>query len=362
MSMQVSLKKQILLGILFLFIITFSIEMTLRVYEYLSIPCSIYDNDAFKNLSYFEKKNICYDTNTLVHGKYPLYEIKPFQYKFTMNINSQGFRGPEITQDENNYKIFVTGGSTAFGFGSTADKHTIPGYLQHLFDNYNEDLNVEVINAGINGADSFREILYIKDKLISYNPDMIISYTGVNDSGGYQREIKLDEESSTGENLIKFSDFPWYRTPFVINNIIKNNIYDEEFKNSESQVIDLKIAGEVFEKNWSQSCELLKENNIKSILIIQPALVTKKSPSLFEEKILEDQYEERRDILEKFSKISNNLKCDQVLDLRYVLDDIKDTTYYDLVHMNDLGNEKVAEEIYYKILPIVKNHLIEKYR
>ena len=362
MSMQVSYKKQILLGILFLIIITFAIEMTLRVYEYLSIPCSIYDNDAFKNLGYFEKKNICYDTNTLVHGKYPLYEIKPFQYKFTMNINSQGFRGPEISQDENIYKIFVTGGSTGFGFGSTSDKHTIPGFLQQLFDNYNKDLNVEVINAGINGADSFREILYIKDKLISYNPDMIISYTGVNDSGGYPREIKLDEKISTSENFIKFADFPWYRTPFVINNIIKENIHDEKFNNLENQEIDINIAGETFEKNWSQSCELLRENNIKSIIIIQPALVTKKSPSIFEEKILEDKYEERWNILEKFSKISNNLKCDQVLDLRFVLDNVKDTTYYDLVHMNDLGNEKIAEEIYYKILPIVKNDLIEKYR
>ena len=56
MSMQVSYKKQISLTIFFLLIIIISVELTLRTYEYVTIPCGIYDNDAFSNLNYFEKK------------------------------------------------------------------------------------------------------------------------------------------------------------------------------------------------------------------------------------------------------------------------------------------------------------------
>ena len=136
-------------------------------YEYITIPCELFQNEAFSNLSYFEIKNICYDSNTLTHGKAPLYQIVPQQHKFTMNINSDGFRGPEIHHnDDEKYRIFVTGGSTAFGLGSTSDRTTIPGYLQNLFDIHHEDLNVEIINAGILGANGYREVLLIEEKLV----------------------------------------------------------------------------------------------------------------------------------------------------------------------------------------------------
>jgi len=362
MSVQIGYKKQFLFWIFLILIILISVEISLRIYEYITIPCGIFENDAFSNLKYFEIKNICYDTNTLVHGKAPLFPIVPNQYKFTMNINSDGFRGDEINTNKNdNYRIFITGGSTAFGFGSTSDETTIAGFLQESFDNEFKNLNVEIINAGVNGADSYREILLIKENLVEYEPDLIISYTGTNDSGGYYKEIILDTtKDDYVPDLFKFSYHPWYRTPFVIHNLInQNNIESKVFPESLSSE-QIQKDSESFRKNWSQSCDFLKDNKIKSILILQPALITKKMPSNFEKGI--DTWIYREQLLENYAKELQllNEKCDYTFDFRNAMDDSSETTYYDTVHMNDLGNKIIAEKIYEKISSIVlediKNH------
>ena len=358
MSVQISYRRQTIVGIFLILIILFSIEIAFRTYEYITIDCGIFENDAFSNLSYLEIKNICYSENTLVHGKAPLYEIIPNQYKFTMNINSDGFRGNEIDLNTDNYRIFFTGGSTAFGFGSTSDKTTISGFLQEYFDNEFGHLNVEIINAGINGADSYREILLIKEKLIEYNPNLIISYTGVNDSGGYSREIIFDDSNDDSnddstQNLFKFSSYPWYRTPFVINNLLSENTINNN-KILELSPQEIQKTSESFKKNWSQSCTFLENNKIKSVLILQPSLVTKTMLSDFEKNI-EPSINYRKQLLEKFSNELEVLKgdCDYTFDFRDTISNTSKTTYYDAVHMNDLGNQIVAKIIYEKILPII---------
>jgi lysophospholipase L1-like esterase len=355
MSVQISYKKQTIVGIFLVIIILFSIEMSFRTYEYITIDCGIFENDAFSNLSYIEIKNICYSENTLVHGQAPLHHIVPNQYKFTMNINSDGFRGDEIDHNTDTYRVFFTGGSTAFGFGSTSDKTTIPGFLLEYFDNEFGYLNVEIINAGINGADSYREILLIKEKLIEYDPDLIISYTGVNDSGGYSREIILDEtHDNSTQNLFKFSSYPWYRTPFVINNLLSENTINEKTI-LELSPQEIQKTSESFKKNWSQSCTLLEDNQITSVLILQPSLITKTMLSDFEKNIDSINSNLQKQLLENFSNELKllNVDCDHTFDLRHVINNISKTTYYDGIHMNDLGNQIVAKSIYEKILPIV---------
>jgi lysophospholipase L1-like esterase len=60
-------------------------------------------------------------------------------------------------------------------------------------------------------------------------------------------------------------------------------------------------------------------------------------------------------LMDNFSHELDDLKnsCYLVADLRNVFDDVKKPLFYDNVHLNDLGNQIVAKEIYEKILPIV---------
>ena len=355
MSVQISFKRQSLFGILFLILLLLAVEISMASYEYITIPCELFQNEAFSNLSYFEIKNICYDTNTVTHGKAPLYHLYPQQHKFTMNINSDGFRGPEIHHnDDEKYRIFVTGGSTAFGLGSTSDRTTIPGYLQNLFDIHHEDLNVEIINAGIQGANSYREVLLIKEKLVGFNPHAIISYTGANDRFKYLKEIIFEEADDDWKpDALKFANYPWLRTPFVINKIITQDIV----KQDTGKQPNLDEIAEAFRKNWSQSCSFLRDNGIKSIVILQPTLTTKKFPSLFEKELLGAADIHRQSTPQNFSENLPllNEECDLTIDLSSGIGGTLETTYYDLGHMNDLGNKIIASKIYEKILPTILN-------
>ena len=362
MSLNVSYKKQSVFGIFFILLLLFSIELSLRTYEYITISCGIFENEVFKNLNYFEIKNICYDNNSVAHGNHPFYQPIPNQSKFTMNINSDGFRGSEISSyDSGNYKIFLTGGSTAFGFGSTSDKTTISGYLQNFFDEQFPQKNVEIINAGIISADSFREILLIKEKIIQHRPNMIISYTGVNDSGGYSRAFVLDEINNIDESQkFQFKNYPWYRTPFVIYNLFNDNDNELDITPKAVPSEDFEKLSESFRNNWSQSCGLLNENEIISILILQPSLITKNYLSDFEKTYSSDP-DSRKFILENYANQLQILEntCDHTFDLRNVMNTIDTTIYFDNVHMSDQGNSVVAQKIYEKILPIVLNDTSE---
>ena len=91
------------------------------------------------------KLDICRDNNSLKWNTDPLYLIPNQDFK-TININSDGFRGNEL-QVNPDYRIFLIGGSTTFGVGSTSDSSTIPYFLQEKLIKQFPNLNIEVINA-----------------------------------------------------------------------------------------------------------------------------------------------------------------------------------------------------------------------
>ena len=79
-----------------------------------------------------------------------------------------------IEKSDDTFRIIAVGGSTTEGI-SKNDNETYPGFLQTLFE-INDIKNVEVINAGVSGAASFEERNLIENKLMKYNPDLIIIY------------------------------------------------------------------------------------------------------------------------------------------------------------------------------------------
>ena len=73
---------------------------------------------------------MCNQSKFLKIIEYPVNHYEPNQSLTTININSLGFRGSdfEIIKDPNTYRIFMVGGSTTFGTGSTSDNKTIPSF------------------------------------------------------------------------------------------------------------------------------------------------------------------------------------------------------------------------------------------
>ena len=161
MSVQVSYKKQFTVYFIFIIIVLSAVELSARIYEYspISTQCQFTDSPIFEKTDYFLMKQICIDHNYIKYSKFPNSGVTSFEPNTTdtININSVGLRGSEFDKEkpDNTYRIFMVGGSSTFGTGVT-DENTITGIMQKLFENFNPEWDIEVINAGIPGAESFR--------------------------------------------------------------------------------------------------------------------------------------------------------------------------------------------------------------
>lgn len=108
-----------------------------------------------------------------------------------VNINSLGYRGGgefTVPKPEDTFRIVVYGGSTTWGTGALLDEQTIPAQLEsYLREQYDGNLQVEVINAGESGYVSTQELIFLVIEGVYLHPDLVIFYDGVNDTArGYE--------------------------------------------------------------------------------------------------------------------------------------------------------------------------------
>ena len=120
MSVQVSYKKQFLFGLMLLLVLLLAIEGILRTIEFVDPyfgigegitqrECLVLKSEVFENLDYNTRQQICFDHNALEYEETEIIQFAPNQHSPTININSWGFRGEEVSKekDENVYRIFV---------------------------------------------------------------------------------------------------------------------------------------------------------------------------------------------------------------------------------------------------------------
>jgi len=359
MSVQVSYKKQTLFGIMFMCIILLIVEgiSVVVLDEKNSCYAGLSDSGIYKETNVNIKK-LCNDYKSTISYHNPVKYNIPNQHSETVNINSIGFRGNEIINDDNEqYRIFFLGGSTAYGLYATSDQTTIPGYLEEKF----EDTNVQVINAGVSGANSFDETYTIKHKLTNMSPNLFIIYDGWNDlANPIQIEYK-EKEFQDDINLIILNLKKYYKTiEFIdfLERVITKQIYGDKGKPEESfgnnptfEKINL------WKNRWNEMCEIGNNNGIKTIILIQPLLGSGNKDLHDWEKYMSQQYTHESIISSyehlRTASLELNKHCTLVADLSNVFDDSDELIYYDLGHVMDNGNKIIAEKIYEKILPII---------
>ena len=229
-----------------------------------------------------------------------------------INYNSLGFRGAEfsVIKPADTYRIFMLGGSTMFGAGVTSDETTKPGILQKIFDSDNSVKKIEVINAAASAANSETEFNLITQKLVNYQPDLIIVFDGLND-------LKAD--------------------------------YPVEYTKT----------------NWKQICESGKENNFDVIISLQP-ITGFGNKKLTHQEIVNTWNGEDHNGYQLISAkptydymgrelLSLQDDCDYVVDLRGIFDDVSGPIYWDQGHVSDTANLIVAEKFHEIINEIIFN-------
>jgi len=232
--------------------------------------------------------------------------------------NSEGFRGPEFLKEkpDNTYRIFVLGGSTTFGDGND-DNETWPYYLQEIFDVADLSYDVEVINAGISSAWSGSETEMIREKILDYNPDMLMIYDGWNDV-----RIQLGEP--------------------------QGRIANPEMANPT-----------LWKEHWIESCEFTNANNVKTIVTLQPFLGTGSRTVSNQEMgyYLSNTHWIKNDLRE-YTKYQNQLEeiskyCTETKDLTFIFDQVDKPIYWDLGHVGSEANKIIATHFFKLALPYI---------
>ena len=118
MSVQVSYKKQVTLGIIGITILLLASEIIANIWWIGQVNCEFEHNEVFHDFDEIEKRQICLDFYVInTSGN----ELIPNQSTDSITVNSLGFRGTEFSEikPDDTYRIFMVGGSTMFGAGDS---------------------------------------------------------------------------------------------------------------------------------------------------------------------------------------------------------------------------------------------------
>lgn len=126
--------------------------------------------------------------------------------------NSLGMRGPEIIMPKptGRIRIAILGGSTVYEEFVQDWKQDFARQLEkHLKDVY-PNKNIEVINAGLPGWDSWEDLINLEFRLIDLDLNAIIVYEGVNDV--HARFVRPDAYKADNSG----NKSQWVRKPCLI--------------------------------------------------------------------------------------------------------------------------------------------------
>jgi len=189
-------------------------------------------------------------------------------------INKDGIRDCNYPKEKKNaFRIICLGDSFTFGYGVDL-KYTYPKILEKELNKiYSE--NYEVINAGFPGYNTCQELILLKEKLIQYNPDLVIVGFCLNDT---DPSFKLDAEK--GLVLVSPRPSPFYlKIPtFLMQKSHFINVTVNIFKSFFTNLLSKKGGAWAYDlnsRNFTKGklkdiIEITRNRNIKLIIVLTP--------------------------------------------------------------------------------------------
>lgn len=281
--------------------------------------------------------------------------------------------------------IFVFGGSTVEGRGSSSNRATIPAVLEKCLRD--SGVNVPVVNAGFSGDYAYQEAQRaIGDVLSNYKPKMLIFLDGRND--GHYAQLK---------NWKPFDSNPGILPPFLaVNDFYAHSAIEKTLiaMRAQSRIVNLIFTSkEKASKEKSVSDDIVYVNpsnevlrrsadayhaahrmvasvadtfEVKTEFFLQPTIVVgKRKPTErdaarltdFLKREVADKNVHYYDNLKKFySAVRQSNAGYRFQDLSGLFDSFGEELYTDSVHYNDKGNELIA----HRLCSVVKEDLRQK--
>jgi hypothetical protein len=318
--------------------------------------------------------------------------------KYGLPINKESQAGRDLTVDGPAYRIFVLGGSTVMGSGSST---TLGAFLEDALNRQSEKL-YEVITAGFDGSHSGQALARLSLELLYFAPDMIITYDGVNDlfwssfldpyrpndhlSGRLIKRI-LEKDATIHRPFLALN-WPaldsFFRRFYIYQGIVSvlwkigvsiPTVYDVSDQEYFDEILNFKeakfrkLGADTYLENLRSISAISNIRGIRTMHFLQPTLATE----LFERgpnaraqewelleikglkghlnrklraKIYHDFYRYvRNEFTRRAAAPENELQT--WIDLSTFFKNVDDLTevYYDAAHYHDFRTQEIAEEI-----------------
>lgn len=268
-------------------------------------------------------------------------------------VNTAQFRSKKeisLPKPRDTFRIFLTGGSTAYGSGAPSEERTIAGYLlKFLSENSTPitKMKYEVFTMANPSWATTHERIVIENKLSELNPDLIISLSGNNDV----------HWGLLGRNTL------WFRSlaDDYFLNLIKE-VYAHTGQPDIPEVTQIKnrrisptLVSQRLLKNVKLITFALAQVDVDYFFMLQPNLpVTAKKLTNREQAATRPHSQGY--FLECFDLIDEGLRGLDFDNYAYfnltgIFDDLDDQEdiFTDMYHFGDRGNEIIARNIYLNI-------------
>jgi lysophospholipase L1-like esterase len=295
-------------------------EITFRVYVHCTSPNQIPQQVIHR---YSENKDLVYELKpsfSTRDGHYVTNEYGMRDYQYSLP------KPPDVT------RICVLGDSVTFGVGGITLEQT---YVKLLEKRLNRDLanKYEVLNFAVTGYNSYQEEILLKDKVIKFEPDIVLvgfclndwSYTdGLGDGlGGLWRE---SHPKSLGGRLHSL--------------LISYLLHRYERKNFDSLTESNFKSNAMVDSFFKQLAFLGKNLEFDSIIVVFPYYF--EDIALYQEHIIEHK------VVDRTAK-QNGLKVFDLLESWKRMDQKDRKELYrsnDEAHFSVSGMERVADELF----------------
>lgn len=290
------------------------------------------------------------------------WELRPNQRAFTIDApvvtNSEGFRGPEfqVAKGPNTFRIVVLGDSVTFGVGARFEE-TYGQQLRRMLAAQYPDRKIEVLNMAVAGYNTRQELIVLREKALTYVPDLVVLGFYWNDVLGNDRPLPW-ERGFVPEPPAVAEDghviwAPRHSIPKPLRDLLREwrtlylgiqrlqALQDSVFPSTQPYDVYFRalLAGneQQFEESWRHTerrlkefADLANEHRFRLLLLVFPDAIQ-----------MQDRY---ADIPYqwKLAEIADRLRIPQI-DLR---PHFKRTGWpyvaYDHVHPNDVGHQAAA--------------------
>jgi lysophospholipase L1-like esterase len=192
------------------------------------------------------------------------------EFLFERKTNSLGLAEQEISKEKDeNYRILAIGDSFTEGVGLSYEE----SWVKQMETRW-KDQNVQTINAGIGGSDPVYEFALYRDKLLDYQPDLVVVTINSSDisdiigRGGFDR---FHEDGTAGKPA---PSWEWIYAANHVFRMVMHGAFDynsslvQGAHNAENKEKAARIINETIRKFK----ELTEEEGSELLIIIQPTI------------------------------------------------------------------------------------------